>query len=644
MLSYQGKFYGITREGGKFSTGTIFEWDPDSNNLKTLYHFEDSISGTYPSGNIFIHNGILYGNTGTGRTNDFGAIFSWNINTSTFGIVYHHDYAGFTYSKGYTEYKGKLYGFANEGQKVVLTELDPITNSITKKLELQQNEAGTDVPMCFVNNKFYGSQSAQSAKGGGAVFEWDPEKNTYQTLVAFSQDSAPGIPVRGLIHSNGKLYGLGWNNGYSTRGSIFEYDLEDRQGKVLLKFQTSKNGAWPSSGLARINDRLVGTTFYGGTNEAGLLYEWIPETKTLKVLQHFDTIQGKQPFGALTVFNNTLYGSLSNGDSCGGLLYEWLPESNQLNDLIRFNQNELGFYPNSAPIVYHDNLLGLNAGNLNYGATFYQYNPQSTVITPKIQFDTEILGAAISQPIISGNKVYGTSRAFKERDNGTFTSSDLLYEYDPVTNVAVKKMDFTFETGSLPTGALVVLNGRIYGVTTGGGKFGQGVLFEFNPEVGTYTIKKSFDSTAFGAYPNGGLTLFKNRIYGTTTKGGDFHSGTIFSYDPQLDEMVKLASLELEDQNAIRELLVLSANDVSVGEQPGIDQFQLFPNPASSMVSVQSPSTGTFEIYDISGREIFRGTISSGANQIDVSSLSTGSYLFKVATNGKVQALKLMKS
>ena len=71
----------------------------------------------------------------------------------------------------------------------------------------------------------------------------------------------------------------------------------------------------------------------------------------------------------------------------------------------------------------------------------------------------------------------------------------------------------------------------VYGTTLDGGASGNGTVFELKPSGGASTEKVvySFQGGNDGAAPYGGLTLTKGgKLYGTTSSGGLYGSGTVF--------------------------------------------------------------------------------------------------------------------
>lgn len=90
--------------------------------------------------------------------------------------------------------------------------------------------------------------------------------------------------------------------------------------------------------------------------------------------------------------------------------------------------------------------------------------------------------------------------------------------------------------GKDPYGSLMqAADGKLYGMTSGGGAFGYGVIFEINPETGAYNKIHDFDSVN-GKTPYGSLLQAANgKLYGMTYGGGlstpAKDRGILFEYD-----------------------------------------------------------------------------------------------------------------
>ena len=84
-----------------------------------------------------------------------------------------------------------------------------------------------------------------------------------------------------------------------------------------------------------------------------------------------------------------------------------------------------------------------------------------------------------------------------------------------------------------PSGRLLIANdGFIYGTSLWGGYYGSGCIYVYNPIMDTLGILYSLDYSD-GSEPAGGLIQLPNGImYGTAQMGGLNYAGTIFSYNP----------------------------------------------------------------------------------------------------------------
>lgn len=88
-----------------------------------------------------------------------------------------------------------------------------------------------------------------------------------------------------------------------------------------------------------------------------------------------------------------------------------------------------------------------------------------------------------------------------------------------------------------PYGVVADSNGALYGVTYGGGKYGQGTVYKLSPPAiqgGTWkqSLLYTFTGGADGGGPSGTLFLNprNNKIYGTTVRGGG--AGLVFELTP----------------------------------------------------------------------------------------------------------------
>src|SRR6478736_1831567 len=73
---------------------------------------------------------------------------------------------------------------------------------------------------------------------------------------------------------------------------------------------------------------------------------------------------------------------------------------------------------------------------------------------------------------------------------------------------------------------------QLYGITQIGGPEHFGSIFHFTPETQNITIDHEFSIKVKGKAPKCDIVTGKNgKYYGTTTRGGVYDAGVIFSWD-----------------------------------------------------------------------------------------------------------------
>ena len=129
--------------------------------------------------------------------------------------------------------------------------------------------------------------------------------------------------------------------------------------------------------------------------------------------------------------------------------------------------------------------------------------------------------------------LYGTTEYGGKYGAGTVFS---------ITTSGVEKVLLNFgespNGGKFPVAPLLALRGTLYGTTTAGGTYGGGTVFSVTP-AGAKKIVHSFGSAGDGIDPRGGLIAVRGKLYGTTWSGGtamggmcpalDQGCGTVFS-------------------------------------------------------------------------------------------------------------------
>jgi uncharacterized repeat protein (TIGR03803 family) len=243
LIKSGAALYGTTSGGGDGSAcgtpgcGTVFKITQAGIETVVFRFGNYTPDAVYPLGSLFALNGELYGTTynSDDANTPLGAVFE-------------------TTKKG-TESVLHLFGTGTDGA-------DPVGGLIN------------------VNGTFYGTTESGGASEYGTVFSLTPD-GTETVLYSFKGGKSDGAgPQAALINVGGTLYGTtgngGRNNNYSF-GTVFKITL-DGQETVLHKFGplAGPDGSVPLSDLIEVHGKLYGTTYAGGTNGYGTVFEIKP--------------------------------------------------------------------------------------------------------------------------------------------------------------------------------------------------------------------------------------------------------------------------------------------------------------------------------------------------------------------------------
>jgi uncharacterized repeat protein (TIGR03803 family) len=330
----------------------------------------------------------------------------------------------------------------------------------------------------------------------------------------FNNDGTDGTyPVAGLIFDGtGNLYGTTAFGGTYDLGTVFELTPAVGGGwaeKVLHSFGGSgSDGIEPQSSLLIDGAGNLYGTCGGGTYHKGMVFELTPSAGgnwTENVLHEFTGTDGAGPLASL-IFDaaGNLYSTTAAGGTYNkGTVFELTPAAGGIwteQVLYSFGNGTDGVNP-------YAGLIFDAVGNL-YGTTYLggTYN-QGTVF--------ELTPAA------------GGGWAEQVLHNFNFDSSD----------------------GRGPDSGLVLYAGNLYGTTGSGGVYNNpgGTAFELMPAAGGGWIEQvlhSFGSGTDGSTPVGGLIFDSvGNLYGMTTYGGTYNLGTVFEFTsaPVAEQFVPLS-------------------------------------------------------------------------------------------------------
>ena len=177
-----------------------------------------------------------------------------------------------------------------------------------------------------------------------------------------------------------------------------------------------------------------------------------------------------------------------------------------------------------------------SGGGANHVGVIFEWDPATNIYIKKIDLDNTIGCSPYGSLTLSGGKFYGMT------NEGGTNGAGVIFEWDPVTNIYIKKIDLSSTTGSYPYGTLTLSGGKFYGMTGGGGSNGYGAIFEWDPATNTYTKKVDLNVTN-GYAPLGSLFLNGGKFYGMTMAGGSNSAGAIFEWNPSTNIYAKKIDL-----------------------------------------------------------------------------------------------------
>jgi len=592
-----GKLYGMTMVGGLNGLGTVYEYDIITNAISILHDFDGVNSGAKPQGRFYqASNGLLYGMTSMGGSQDQGTIIEFDINTGIVTKKYDfYDSNGKYPSGDFIEYSdGYLYALTSGGgiqNRGVLFRYDPIGNSV-HKLQDMYDEYG-EVPYTTLTEGPGGKLFGVAYWGGvystsGVLFDFHPPTGIYTTRLNFRYGPQGARPFASLMNaSDGMVYGIASDAGELFAGTIFRINPDDMSFEKLYDFDYFNTGGGSSNGMMQAsNGLLYGLTSYGGSSNDGAVFAFDPATVSYTVLYNFDELTtGKTPEGLLVeTADGKLYGVTERGGVNGdGVLFEYDMNSSTFSKLIEFQESTTGKNPTGLVQAANGKLYGLaHRGGTNSLGVLFEYDPLALSYEVKIHFD-------------------GNNR------------------------------------GSYPMGILLEYeDNQLYGVCNSGGTFSQGALFKYNTISGDFVKVINFDENTNGSYPFSTLMKASDEmIYGTTYAGGQHSFGTMFRFDPDMGNLTTLYDYSTYGNQPQESAFIEVESDFGLAENIGKDiDIHVFPNPVNDQFSLSCDGIKgeiTLMIIDICGKTIMHENHVHQAKgmfriNMDVSDLPKGVY------------------
>ena len=354
----------------------------------------------------------------------------------------------------------------------------------------------------------YGTTFEGGTYGAGTVYSLSPNGDgTWKqtVLYSFTGGTDGGYVDWGKLAFDpaGNLYGVTVFAGQYGEGTLFKL-APNPDGtwteSVLHQFTGGEDGAMPrTTPMFDAAGNLYGSAAYGGAYGCGTIYKLTPGSGnewTYSVIHQFDDDPACSPWVGLipdtsgnlySTTRNTVLGCTDPPQECG-TVFELTPNSDgtwAFKVIHQFSGDD-GSDPSVSGLIFDeaDNLYGLTqfGGGYSAGVLFK--------LTPG------------------------------ENDSWAY---QVLHDFDGPRD------------GGYPASQMVRdAFGSLYGTGNGGGAYGYGTFFKASPKADgswRFTVLHNFTGSD-GAYPLGLVRDSAGHIFGTTSSGGAYGNGVVYELTP----------------------------------------------------------------------------------------------------------------
>src|SRR5579875_1921722 len=295
-------------------------------------------------------------------------------------------------------------------------------------------------------------------------------------------------------------------------------------------------------GIQSAQSILLGDLLYGGTHHIGAIFSLAPNGTGFRVLHSFAPLQpdfsnqdGAFPFAPLAQdAHQNLFGTTSTGGpACDGTLFTLAPDGSHFHLLHAFSGPD-GALPYAGVLPSKDGwLYGVTEEGGPYGkGVVYRIREDGTGFQVLHSFGGKDGAYPLLVELVegSGGWLYGVTSGGGVYGNGVVfgvkedgSGYRVLHEFSAEDGLG-RNGD-----GSHPYGGLVLgLGGWLYGETYGGGGYGMGVVFRVREDGSGYRVLHTFTGGVEGSHALGRLLLWGEKLYGVCSEGGSLGGGCVF--------------------------------------------------------------------------------------------------------------------
>ncbi len=305
--------------------------------------------------------------------------------------------------------------------------------------------------------------------------------------------------------------------------------------------------------------------------------------------------------------------------------------------------------------------LGKKSGGVNSGylSTLYEYDAANDSWTKKANFPHPNGGLVQSSVFVINNKAYILGGY-----DDSFIPHGTLYEYEPASDQWTKKTNYPLTIGvnNWVKGPFAFSIGNKGYICGGEVRKASGIgtemtkkSFEYDPSTDTWKPIADFIDTprSFGTAVSIGNIGYCAMGYHRDANFQPIFHKEIFAYEPTTNTWSKMANNFPGDARVWAVAAVINNKayagggsehqsaykkdwhefkvPVSINDLHNSTKFRIFPNPAFEQVTVQGIDKNySYTISNIQGQVVINGKLNNNENNINLSSLNTGTYFIKI--------------
>jgi uncharacterized repeat protein (TIGR03803 family) len=213
----------------------------------------------------------------------------------------------------------------------------------------------------------------------------------------------------------------------------------------------------------------------------------------------------------------------SGGANFAGAIFTSNVDGSGLNVVYSFSYNSGGNSPQGGLTESSGLMYGVTSqGGANYAGTLFSYDTAAGIFTELHDFN----GNDGSTPYMEPTKGYTDGKLYGVTNGGGANGGGVIYSFDPGTGIFAKLYDLP--AGTSCTSALTLYNNKFYALSWGGGGGAQnvGMLFSYDPNSNSFADLYDYPYYIYSE-PPGQMVVYNNVLYGVNNN----NSGELFSYN-----------------------------------------------------------------------------------------------------------------